>query len=209
MTQNQAVFVKTLGSDAEEQVSIYPATAVQDGWETNGDGAVMHRPFNPPPEKDIVERALEKIGGYYTRDRDGKLYTPLSGTNRVKAVHAWYSLSSKGIFRLICLVDPPIPPRNVREAMGVCNDYHTHYLFGRLYVDTPQIEGEAVTLLWFESQLDISAGVSVDFLATFIQSRLATGCAYLAEPQTQKRLYGSGPKRGRKTSGNGKDGDAA
>ena len=209
MSPKQAVVVKTLGSDAEEQVAISPLTDAQDGWGTNGAGAVMQNSFNPSPQKGIVERAVEKIGVFYTYDRDGKLYTPFPGRNHVKVVHAWYSLARAGIFRLTCLIDPPIPSRNVPEALRVCNDYHAQHLFGRLYVENYDIEGQSVALLWFESQVVISDTVSVDFLATFIKSRLATGLAYLAEPQTQKRLYGSRPKVSRTTTRKGKGGDAA
>jgi hypothetical protein len=148
-----------------------------------------------PVTQTLLCRALDRIGQPYTH-RDGDLYAVIPSRERPDAyLQVWFLIDGQTdkIFRLSCLVQPPIPWQNVPEAMFSCESYHENFRFGRLYLWAE--EGQSVTNLRFEGQIDVTDGVSEAFLGTYIASHLANICAFLAQALRDTPLFGDHPPK--------------
>lgn len=144
-----------------------------------------------PVTNALLTRALERAGVNFTR-RDGDHYAVLtSGEHPESYLQCWFLLKqAEKIFRLSCQVQPPILWKRLPEALITSNRYHEQYRFGRLYV-TPADEPKAGVTLHFESQIDVTAGVSELFLSTFIASHLASVSVFLAQALRDNQLFAS------------------
>jgi hypothetical protein len=152
-----------------------------------------------PVTQAFLSRVLDRTGLVWTRDPDGDCYAHLSGKTLEQYLQCWFLLEHDNkIFKLSSLVQPVIPWQNLPEAMIQCHRYNETYRFGKLYCQ-PADEPEAGISLHFEGQLDVSSGISEAFLATYINSHLASVCDFLAKVFKNKQLFGSQqPKPSRK-----------
>jgi hypothetical protein len=155
-----------------------------------------------PVTQNFLTRALDRTPLADTRDCDGDPYAYLAGKKPGEGLQCWFLLECRDghaykIFKLCCLVQPVIPWRNLPAAMIACNRYNETYRFGKLYCE-PADEPQAGVSLRFEGQLDVSDGISEAFLATFINSHLASVCDFLSKDCGDDELFASLPAKPRR-----------
>jgi hypothetical protein len=155
-----------------------------------------------PATKALIARSLDRTRIDWGLDCDDDPYVVIPSKERPESfLQCWFLLEGQvdKIFRLSCLVQPVIPWKNLAEALILCNQYPERFRFGRLYCQ-PAAEPEEGITLYFEGQLDVTDGVSEAFLATFIESHVASICAFLAKAFRNKKLFAPPPKPRRKRS---------
>jgi hypothetical protein len=171
--QGNGVVVESLGTNhADEVVSAaIPHNALES--------------FSPG----LLEEALNSIGLNYLRDQDGDFCTIIPSDSISSHAVCWFLIDDEypQIFTLYCRVSPRIPKRRWQDALLACNEYHTHYRFGRFQLSIT--EGQTDATLCFVAQLDLSDGTTAAFLKTFILSHISSACAFLGEPHVHKRFF--------------------
>jgi hypothetical protein len=161
----------------------------------------MPRTCCEPLADALIIRALDRIGLPYTEDCDGDLYTRIPGGSSDAYLQVWFLREGESamIFRLSCLVQPPVQSQNVAEAFAACQAFHETFRFGRLFLQAG--EGQRSLNFRFEGQLDVTGGISGALLETYIRSHVASVCAFLAQARRDTHLFDEPPPKRRRKQG--------
>jgi Putative bacterial sensory transduction regulator len=148
-----------------------------------------------PLTDELIQRALDRIGLPYRYDCDGDLYIRIPGGSLEAYLQCWFLIEGETcrLFRLSCLVQPPIPWQNVTDALAACQAFHETFRFGRLLLHAD--EGRRACNFRFEGQIDVTPGISDALLETYIRSHVASVLAFLAQACRDTRLFVKPPPK--------------
>ena len=185
MPQKKTVIVERLGTNQVDEVVISPEMTPFDGVPQNG--AAMHTSTKQALSKGLIERCLAGVDLQYGRDHDGDVVTCFSGDGLGGDLIAWFLIvgEKRDIFRLLCMVEHKVPQSKWANALLVCNEYHNTARFGRAYLNIKEDQPEAD--LYFDSQIDLTEGVTEAYLQTFIMLNLWAPTCSLKRPTKIKR----------------------
>lgn len=181
--EKQPILVKSLGTYTEEMISIYAETTSEDVLPASR--AAMRHSFTQPLSQQFIERTLQGLGVKYSRDQDGDLCTVLPRETIGCALTVWFLIDGH-IFYIFGALDTRIPARNWPSALLAANQYPAKCRFGRCSLAIQ--EGENDAKLIFDGHSDLEYDVTTQFLSLFIESHVASFCAFLHMAHREKLL---------------------
>src|SRR5688500_5797345 len=108
----------------------------------------------------------------YGRDNDGHVVMRFSvnelGGHLIECIVI--DCEKRDIFRLLYTVEHKVPQSKWANALLACNEYHNTARFGRAYLNSKEDQPEAE--LYFDSQIDLTEGVTETSLQGFIMLNL-------------------------------------
>jgi hypothetical protein len=187
MPQKKSVLVERLGTNQVDEVVISPEMTPFDGFPQNG--AAMHTSANQALSKGLIERCLDDVDMQYGRDHDGDIVTRFSGDELGGDLIAWFLIvgEKRDIFRLLCTVEHKVPQSKWTSALLACNEYHNTARFGRAYLNIKKDQPEAD--LYFDSQIDLTEGVTEASLQGFIMQNLLGAHVFFEKAYKDKALF--------------------
>jgi hypothetical protein len=158
-----------------------------------------------PVTQALLTRALDRTPLDYTRDSDGDPYAFIAGAKPGQGLQCWVLLECRAgqayqIFKLTSLVRPVIPWQNLPDALLAANRYNETHRFGKLYV-APADDPQNGVSLRFEGELDVSDGVTAEFLSTYAVSHIASICAFLSQLFEDDQLFATPPSKPNRKNG--------
>jgi len=147
---------------------------------------------------DVIDAAVGAMANC-TRKPDGSYGMVIPGKTNGMSLHVSFRRRHQSIFTLSCEVSPPIPMRKLPEALCLCHEYVVTQPFGRFFLQPVNADQTQATLC-FDAHLDVSDGISVAFLETFVISHLCGACGFLLEPPVLKLLSHDRSKKRRRAT---------
>jgi len=187
MPQKKSVLVERLGTNQVDEVVISPEITPFDGFPQKR--AAMHTRTNQALSKCLIERCLDEVELQYGRDHDGDVVTCFSGAELSGNLIAWFLIvgEKRDIFRLLCTVEHKVPQSKWASALSAANEYHNTARFGRAYLHINEDQPEAE--LYFDSQIDLTEGVTETSLQGFIMLNLLGAHVFFEKAYKEKALF--------------------
>jgi hypothetical protein len=187
---HQTTLIPMLGTSQLDELVLYPQTTIQDVSPTHAAKGVMQ-----PLSKERIERNLDDVELNHSRDHEDDIVSVFSGEGLPGDMICWYQLGGeeRDIFRILCTVDLPVPQEKWGHALLSCNQHHRTCNYGRYSLQIK--EGRPEGKLFFESLIDLSDGVTDDYLQRFIMLSLFAAHVFFEKTRQEKLLV---PTRSRK-----------
>jgi hypothetical protein len=190
--QDDILLIPTLGSHRTDEVLSYAFTPTQNTLPQSAAGNGLHT-----LSKALIERNLDEVELNHSRDREDDIYSVFSGEGLPGNMVCCYLLEGEDndILRLHCTVDLPVPQEKWGQALLMCNDYHSQSRFGKAYLRIK--EGEAHARLYFSACIDLSDGVTDDYLQRYIMLSLYAAHVFFEKTRKEKLLVSTRSKKRR------------
>jgi hypothetical protein len=177
--------ISSLGTNHADEITLSPEPIAQDALPMTAGNGAMPQPVIEPFTNELIRRALDALSLPNGRDEDGDWFTVIPGGDG-RSHLLCYFIEARKMFHMICLFDAHIPKRKWGQALTLCNTYHAKLHFGRAFLLTQ--EGQEDATLRFEAAIDCTAGLSQEFLQTFISSHIASACLFYEMAHEDKAL---------------------
>jgi hypothetical protein len=193
--QDDILVIPTLGGHRADEVLTYAFTATQNTLLQNVTNGALQ-----PLSKARVERNLDAVELNHSRDRDDDPYSVFSGEGLPGNMVCCYLIEGEDndILRLHCAVDLPVLKEKWGQALLLCNDYHGQSRFGKAYLRME--EGEAHARLYFSACIDLSDGVTDDYLQRYIMLSLYAAHVFFEKTRKAKLFAPAHPRKRSKTT---------
>jgi hypothetical protein len=191
----ETTLIPMLGSNQVEEFVLYPKTTIEDVSPTLTDNGVLQ-----PLSKVRIEYNLDEVELNHSRDRDDDVFSLFSGEGLPGNMACCYLIEGEDndILRLHCTVDLPVPQEKWGQALLLCNDYHGQCRFGKAYLRIK--EGEAHARLYFSACIDLSDGVTDDYLQRYIMLSLYAAHVFFEKTRKAKLFAPAHPRKRSKTT---------
>ena len=152
--------------------------------------------------KPLIERNLDDVELYHGRDHEDDIVSVFSDEGLPGDLICWYLIvgEERDMLRLLCTVDLPVPQEKWGHALLLCNQHHRICRYGRCSLEIK--EGQADAKLFFETLVDLTDGVTEDYLQRFIMLSLFAAHVFFERTHKEKLFIPARPRKRNKITRN-------